>query len=98
MGYLHLLVPYTAKKHYQSYKALQSHTTLEVSDEPESLTISTDSGQIKILLGELVKWRENKELLMIYPSPYVYHIIPKRVGVQAEHLRELLNNTLGKAS
>jgi hypothetical protein len=91
-----IYAPYQTRKQYRSYKAIQESTSIEL--EGSSICFSSSSGQSKLKVDDLIKWRENEEFLLIYPAPCLYHIIPKRIGVHANKIRMKLVEVIGNAT
>ena len=65
------------------------------------LFMSTESAQQFLRWGKIKKWRENKNIILIYAIPFVVHIIPKKLldqGFNIEKLTVHLTDHIGPKS
>lgn len=89
-----LFVPWSLRRHYKNYLAIQKPTTISVLDQ--GVKFASPSGEGTILWGELHHWRENAELILLYPAPRIYYMVPKRVA-ESISLVENLKRHVGDA-
>ena len=92
----HLYAPFRAKRQFRSYQAAQE--TVHLNLATEALNFKSAIGEATIEWERITKWRENAELILIYQTPEVYHIIPKRIGSIASNLTKTLSSQVGKAT
>jgi len=92
----HLYAPWRTKKQYRSYKAAQEPVIVNL--ETNSLNFKSKLGNATIEWDRVNKWRENPYFLLIYQAPEVYHILPKRIGIEIDKIREALVEHVGNAT
>lgn len=68
-----LYSPWQTKRQYKIYKSIQEPFT--ISQPLQGIHFKNDSGETTLKWNNIIKWRENKEFLLIYQSDYLYHII-----------------------
>lgn len=85
--------PWYLKKHYRKYPAIQRPMSLSVTDA--GVKFMSDSGEGTVAWRDIYKWREGKDLLLIYPAPRIYYMVPKRVDSVGD-LCEILKSKVGK--
>ena len=91
----YVFAPVQTRKQYRVYQAAQE--SVIISAKPEGINFRNSSGESIIEWNKINKWRENNEFLLIYQAPQVYNIIPKRIGVVSQNIRELLQQNIGNA-
>lgn len=85
--------PWYLKRHYRKYPAVQRPMSILVTESGVKFT--SNSGEGTVSWKDIYKWREGKELLLIYPAPRIYYMVPKRVSSVGD-LCEMLKNKVGK--
>lgn len=99
LGYfvtIHLICPWQARKNYRNYKAIQRPLKLELTGD--GFTIKAENGTSAVKWDLLLKWRENRDVIIVYFAPKLYYLIPKRisdVGFDIEIFRQSLQEKLG---
>jgi len=99
LGYfvtVNLICPWQAKKNYRNYKTIQQRLKLELTEG--GFTIRAESGLSDVKWEHLLKWRENKDIILVFFAPKMYYLVPKRVsdaGFDVEVFRHLLREKLG---
>ena len=99
VGYLltlHVISPWQAKISYRSYKIIQD--TIKLTIEEEGYTLESINGTNEMKWGDLLKWREDEHVVLVYYTPKIFHMVPKRVadlGFDMERFRNLLQEKLG---
>ena len=99
LGYfitLHLVTPWQAKRFYRNYKSIQAPLKIAMVDG--GFTISAENGQSNVKWENLLKWREDKNYILIFFAPKLFYLIPKRIaklGFDTEGLKRLLRENLG---
>ena len=88
--------PIQTKKQYREYKATQE--PISMSKQDGGLVFESAVGNANIEWYRIVKWRENKELILIYQARQIYHIVPKRIGKLANEISKELNENNGTSS
>jgi hypothetical protein len=71
-----LLVPALARRAYRKNKAVHHLCTYSWSEA--GFTVAGASGQWCVSWSDYLKWRENSQTFMFYPSPCQYNLVPKR--------------------
>ena len=96
----HLLNPILWKRHYRKYKMLQEPITIEL-DQNDQLFLTIADSNTHIDFDKMLKWRQNKDFILIYLMPRLFYVIPKRLsetGFDIDRLIALLTKHLGKAT
>jgi hypothetical protein len=99
LGYfisLYLISPWQAKRHYRNYKSIQK--PLIISHVEGGFTIKNDNGQNNVIWENLLKWRENKNYILVYFAPKLFYMVPKRLneqGFDIDSFRQMLRDKLG---
>ena len=73
-GYYFLFIPWQAAKSYRQYKAMQELITFEFRDSGIFSESKKGSGIIE--WNEIIKIKNNKKLLLVYPTNTLFHIFP----------------------
>jgi len=92
-----LISPLLAKRHYRRYKAIHDEFIVQLLDDGVRFISSTGEG--KVGWDSIHKWRQNKDYILIYPMPRLYHIVPKSISssdFDIQKLIESLNKNIGK--
>lgn len=84
--------PLLARRHYRRYKAMHEEFVVELADD--GVRFASPSGDGKITWDKVYKWRQNHGLVLIYPMPRLFHIVPKAVAAQGFDLQALTNGLL----
>jgi hypothetical protein len=90
-GYRYIFLPRKFRQAFEQQQAMLLPTTVTFDDE--GLQVSNDLGQGLTPWAHLTKYRENKELFLLYRLDGIMHIIPKRFFGDQEQivtLRDLL--------
>jgi hypothetical protein len=87
--------PWYLKKHYCKYPAMQKPMSIFVMED--GVKFKNDAGEGTVAWSEIHKWREGKEMVLIYPAPKIYYMVPKRVS-EIGDLCENLQSRVGKAT
>jgi hypothetical protein len=101
LGYLltvHVICPWQARKNFRNYKGIQKPLKLRLIQN--GFTIKTQNGVSNAKWENLLKWRESKDIILVYFAPKMYYLIPKRIsdkGFDIESFRQLLREKLGAA-
>ena len=99
VGYLvtlHVISPWQAKISYRTYKIIQD--TLKLTLEEDGYTIETVNGTHEMKWENLLRWREDENIVLVYFAPKMFHTVPKRIadlGFDIERFRNLLQEKLG---
>ena len=99
VGYLatlYVISPWQAKISYKNYKIIQDTITLTL--EEDGYTMKSINGTNEMKWENLLKWRENENIVLVYYTPKIFHAVPKRLadlGFDIEHFRNLLQENLG---
>ena len=94
--FLYLFTPMQAKNRYRGYTS--DHTPITFAAVESGCTLTTGHGQKSVPWESLLKWREDKNCVLVYFAPDMYYPIPKRLaesGFDLEGFRTLLRNKLG---
>jgi len=93
---LHVISPWQAKISYRSYKIIQDTITFTL--EEDGYTIESINGTSEMKWENLLKWREDENIVLVYYTPKIFHMVPKRLadlGFDIERFRNLLQEKLG---
>ncbi len=95
----YIISPLLARRHYRKYKAIHEEFTVDLIDD--GVRFTSPNGDGKITWDKVYKWRQNEDLVLIYPMPRMFHMIPKSVAIQGFDLQALTDGLLqyvGKSS
>lgn len=93
---LFLVAPWNARKNYRKFNFGQHKLKLRFTGE--GFTVESAGKKAEAKWGELPRWRENKDIILLYLAPRMYYLIPKRVteaGLDVEHMGSLLREKVG---
>ena len=99
LAWYSIYVPYKAKKVYKQQKSLQ--IPFEVVVTKEGLNCSNEIGKSSIPWSNFLKWKENKNLFLIYHSDVIFQMLPKRLFKDLDELnsfRLVLSSNIKKAT
>lgn len=88
----YVVSPMLARRHYRKYKAIQEAFVIELVNDGVHLSSPSADGTVK--WDQIHKWRQDDDLVLIYPMPRLFHIIPKSVASQGFDLRALTDGLL----
>jgi hypothetical protein len=77
---MYILVPYSARRMYRQYKAIQEPLTYELSED--GLLISSVEGEMTLLWRMILRWRQNDQFVLIYKMPVLFYVVPKSLAQQ----------------
>ena len=95
----YVIAPILAKRHYRKYKAIHDEFIIGLSDDGVRIESSNAKGILP--WSDILKWRENREFLLLYLMPRLYHIVPKSIAQQGFDIALLvngLNKNVGKSA
>ncbi|SRR5258708_7011992 len=88
--------PKRLKKIFQQQKLLHKPFSFTITDE--AILSKAEHGQANLSWDIFRKWKESKELFLLYQSDILFHIVPKRSFASEEDLvqfRKLLIEKIG---
>ncbi|PID77302.1 MAG: hypothetical protein CSB24_02085 [Deltaproteobacteria bacterium] len=88
-----LYCPWQTKRQYKIHKSIQE--PFIISKLLQGIYFKNNSGESTLKWDDIIKWRENKELLLVYQTDFLYYIIPKRIGDLAESIKNSLQHNIG---
>ena len=94
--YFFVLLPRRTKKIYRQQKLLQQPLLIRISDE--QFYSKNEYGESSLPWNTFLKWKEGKDLFLVYQTDRLFHMLPKRFFPSAEatdELREILRKHLG---
>jgi len=77
-----------ARRHYRKYKAIHEPIHIQLKDEGIELSTTDERGLVR--WEKILKWRQNKNYVLVYPMPRMYHIIPKSIEGSGFDMRSLI--------
>ena len=92
-------LPWKTRRIYKQQKALQRELAF-VFDE-DGVSVSSQNGQSVTPWDDYLKWKQNDQLILIYLSDCMYHMLPKGLFVDPadfDRVRDLLREHIGKAA
>jgi hypothetical protein len=92
--WLLVFIPWHAKKNYRQYKALSEPVSIEVRDD--GLFFKRDNGEGLVPWSHIVKWRQNKTLVLLYPASNIFHLIPSHFFPTHEAYEEFVTVVKGR--
>jgi|JI8StandDraft_1071087.scaffolds.fasta_scaffold168177_2 hypothetical protein len=69
-----IAIPWRARRTYRQYKALSEHSTIEVRDD--GIFFRRQNGEGLVPWAQIIKWRRNRRLVLLYPASTVFYLIP----------------------
>lgn len=97
--WLFVFIPWRAKKNYRQYKALSEPVSIEVRDD--GLFFKRENGEGLVPWSHIIKWRQSKTLLLLYPTSNVFHLVPSHFFLTPEAFsafKEVLRGHVGNAA
>jgi YcxB-like protein len=91
-----ITVPKRVRKIFKQQKAL--HTPYSFAITTESILIKSERGETNLTWDYFLKWKESKDLFLLYSSDVMFHMIPKRCFTspdEAVQFRSLLLEKIG---
>ena len=88
----YILLPILARRHYRKYKAIHEEFTIELLND--GVRFSSPDADGKLTWNKMLKWRENKNYILIYPMPRLFHIVPKSIASNGFDLKVLTDGLL----
>jgi len=102
MGYLILnfavYLPWKTRRIYRQQKALQRELTMKFDEV--GVNAENENGRSRTSWEDFHKWKANDQLILLYLSDCLYHMVPKRFFTDVgdfEQLRELLPGKIGSS-
>ena len=94
--YFCVVIPWRATKQYRQNRFLTHPTEYRIDET--GLHVQSDLGTTEIPWDHLRKWKENKRLILLYPTDAAYFLFPRRLfapaeweefrGLAAQHLKK----------
>lgn len=84
---------------YRKYPAIQQPMSIDLLDDGIAFTAAT--GQGNLTWPTIVKWRQNERVVLVYLSPRLYHLVPKRLaqdGFDVNTMTDALDRSVGPAT
>ena len=71
-------IPRTARRNFANYPLAQGERTFELKDE--GLRFVAVRGESLLLWRDFVFWRANDKVVLVYPQPRIFFVIPTRLA------------------
>jgi len=97
-GCFFIYLPFRAKRTFRQYKALSERMTVEIRDD--GLFVRRINGEGLVPWSQIMKWRNNRKLVLLYPAGSVFHLIPSHFFPNENDFKSFLDtleSRLGKA-
>lgn len=85
----YIVSPILARKHYRKYKAIHDEFSVEILHD--GIRLSSPNSDGKLTWENMLKWRQNKDYILIYPMPRIYYILPKSIASSGFDVQLLIN-------
>lgn len=85
-SYHFIFLPIRCRRIYRQQKALHSET--EISWNEETIEFKHEMGNTKMKWSNYAKYREDKNLFLLYQSDVIFNMIPKSSFSSEEQMRE----------
>jgi hypothetical protein len=94
IGFYWLCPYYSARKQFSGSPSAKLLINVEASED--GLHFKTDESDSSTTWRTFVKWRERKTVFVLFSSPVVFYVLPKRAFApeQVEELREMLKRNV----
>jgi hypothetical protein len=92
--YYLLVTPLLARRQLARYPLAQLEQTMSLGKD--GVTIKTPRGATELQWRDLQAWRANEKVVLLYPAPRLFYVVPKRIaadGFPIEDLRAALERT-----
>ncbi len=92
------IYPRRIRKIFRQQKILHAPHSFNVADE--AVFTKSDIGEAKLTWDYFQKWKEGKNLFLLYQSDVMFHIVPKRCFASPEEMaqfRKLLLEKMGSS-
>jgi hypothetical protein len=86
--------PLLTRRNYRNYKSIHENIHIRLKDE--GIEFSTVDGEGILRWDKILKWRQNESLILIYPMPRLYHIVPKSIKEAGFDLGTLVHSLESK--
>lgn len=83
-----IINPWSLRRHYRQHPMI--HEPISVALDSTGVHFSSSYGSNLLAWVHIIKWRHNDLYVMLYQSPRVYHLIPKRIADDGFDLDTLL--------
>lgn len=83
----YVVSPWMLRRHYRSYKAIQDEHTVTLTEQ--GLRFECLGGVSDLRWDRVYRWRSNRNYVLIYLMPRLYHVVPRRVAQQGFDLAAL---------
>lgn len=93
-----VILPYRGRRNYRQYKALSEPTTIELRDE--GIFFKRTNGEGLLPWSQIIKWRESKTLVLLYPANNMFHLVPRHFFATPDAFatfKEALRSRVGSA-
>lgn len=84
-----VISPILVRRHYRNYKDIRDLLSVELLDE--GIKFSALSSEGKLAWDQILKWRQNENYVLIYPTSRLYHIVPKSVANEGFDISVLIS-------
>ena len=74
-------LPWKTRRLYKQQKSLQGELTF--SFDEDGVTVQSENGSWRTAWTDYVRWKKNDQLVLLYLSDCMYHMIPKRFSTEA---------------
>ena len=94
-GFMH---PRRLKKIFSQQKMLHAPHSLNITDE--AISTKSEVGEAKLTWNYFPKWKEGKNIFLLYQSDVMFHLVPKRCFASLEEMaqfRKLMLEKIGSA-
>ena len=91
-----LLLPWLLKRDYKKYNKIKKPTSIILNNGGIKFESEDEFGTLE--WNDIYKWRKNSKYILIYLSPQLYHLVPKRIiedGFPLNELEEALTKNVG---
>ena len=89
----HAIAPWQTRRQYREYRA--AHESLGIRLEDSGLRFTGQNTDSLLKWENLMKWRENREFVLVYQNSRLYHIIPKRLSSDGFDVSALVSKLVG---
>lgn len=86
--FLWLLTPWQMKRLFRQQKMLQVDFTTDIT--PEAIIVTSEYGTSRLPWADFHKYKVSSKLVLLYQSPVLYHVLPRRFFPSEEDYQTLL--------
>lgn len=82
------VLPWKMRRVFRLHKSLHQTASIETTDE--AFVAEAANGNMRMPWGDYLKWKANEKLVLLYQSPQLYNMVPRRVCGSKQEWHDLV--------